>query len=86
MVDVLLDFGELENLVEQRGGLAADNAAVRRRLEEQAEALLKLGYSGIMLEDARGRIVAGADALVAGTAVFAGGPARYAENIRVLRA
>lgn len=41
---------------------------------------------GVNAETARRCIEAGADALVAGTAVFAGGPARYAGNIRALRA
>ncbi|HYI04411.1 MAG TPA: ribulose-phosphate 3-epimerase, partial [Reyranella sp.] len=31
-------------------------------------------------------IRAGADVLVAGTAVFSGGPAKYAANIKALRA
>ncbi|MCA0301517.1 MAG: ribulose-phosphate 3-epimerase [Proteobacteria bacterium] len=41
---------------------------------------------GVNAETARRCIAAGADALVAGTAVFAGGPDRYADNIRTLRA
>ena len=40
---------------------------------------------GVNPETARRCIEAGADALVAGTAVFAGGPDRYAANIRSLR-
>jgi ribulose-phosphate 3-epimerase len=40
---------------------------------------------GINAETARAAVAAGADLLVAGTAVVAGGPARYAENIRRLR-
>ena len=40
---------------------------------------------GINLETAPLAIDAGADVLVAGTATFAGGPAKYAENIRRLR-
>jgi ribulose-phosphate 3-epimerase len=40
---------------------------------------------GINAETARAAVAAGADLLVAGTAVFAGGPDRYAENIRRLR-
>jgi ribulose-phosphate 3-epimerase len=40
---------------------------------------------GIDPETARQAIAAGADALVAGTATFRGGPARYADNIRALR-
>ena len=40
---------------------------------------------GINPETARRAIEAGADVLVAGTATFAGGPSRYAENIARLR-
>src|SRR5215467_790924 len=41
---------------------------------------------GINPETARAAIAAGADVLVAGTSTFAGGPPRYAENMRRLRA
>ena len=40
---------------------------------------------GVTAETARRCLDAGADALVAGTAVFRGGPDRYAENIRAVR-
>jgi ribulose-phosphate 3-epimerase len=40
---------------------------------------------GVNPEKAKRCIEAGADALVAGTAVFAGGPGRYAANIKALR-
>ena len=40
---------------------------------------------GVTPETARLCVAAGATALVAGTAVFKGGPHRYAENIRALR-
>ena len=40
---------------------------------------------GVTPETARLCVDAGATALVAGTAVFRGGPGRYAENIRALR-
>jgi ribulose-phosphate 3-epimerase len=40
---------------------------------------------GVNPETARRCIAAGADALVAGTAVFTGGPGRYAANIKALR-
>ena len=40
---------------------------------------------GIDVETARDAIAAGADALVAGTATFRGGPDQYAANIRALR-
>ena len=40
---------------------------------------------GITPETARQAVAAGADVLVAGTASFKGGPAAYADNIRLLR-
>jgi ribulose-phosphate 3-epimerase len=40
---------------------------------------------GITAETAPAAIKAGADVLVAGTASFQGGPARYAQNIAQLR-
>ncbi len=40
---------------------------------------------GITVETAKRAIAAGADVLVAGTAAFAGGPDKYADNIRRLR-
>jgi ribulose-phosphate 3-epimerase len=40
---------------------------------------------GVTAETARRCIEAGADALVAGTAVFRGGPGSYAQNIRAVR-
>ena len=40
---------------------------------------------GVTPETAPLCISAGATALVAGTAVFRGGPERYAENVRALR-
>ena len=40
---------------------------------------------GVTPETARLCMDAGADALVAGSAAFAGGPARYADNLRALR-
>src|SRR5205823_8216488 len=40
---------------------------------------------GIDRETARHAVGAGATALVAGTSVFRGGPAAYADNIRALR-
>jgi ribulose-phosphate 3-epimerase len=40
---------------------------------------------GVNAETAKRCIEAGADALVAGTAVFSGGPSKYAANIKALR-
>ena len=40
---------------------------------------------GVTAANAGACVAAGADALVAGTAVFRGGPAAYADNIRALK-
>ena len=53
---------------------------VARRLDIELEV-----DGGIDPETARQAVEAGATALVAGTAVFRGGPAAYAENIKALR-
>ncbi len=63
--------------------------AARRRIEAQKkidgrEIALEVD-GGITPETARRAIAAGADTLVAGTAVFLGGPSRYAANIAALR-
>ena len=63
-----------------------------RKIEAIRSMIDKLGKpidlevdGGIDPETARQAIDAGADALVAGTATFRGGPGRYADNIRALR-
>ena len=67
-------------------------ASQLRKIEAIRSMIDKLGKpidlevdGGIDPETARQAIAAGADALVAGTATFRGGPARYADNIRALR-
>jgi len=60
-------------------------AALRRRIDASGRAIDLEVDGGITADNARTVIDAGADALVAGTATFAGGPGRYAENIRRLR-
>ena len=59
--------------------------ALRRMIEESGRKIALEIDGGINEETAPAAIAAGADLLVAGTAVFSGGPARYAENIRRLR-
>jgi len=63
-----------------------------KKIEAAAERIRKSGRNialevdgGITLETARLAIDAGANVLVAGTAVFGGGPERYAANIAALR-
>jgi ribulose-phosphate 3-epimerase len=63
-----------------------------RKIEAIGETIVQRGLNielevdgGIDPETARQAIGAGATALVAGTAVFRGGPGAYADNIRALR-
>jgi len=59
--------------------------AIARRIAKQSlEAIVEVD-GGIDPETARRAVDAGATALVAGTAVFRGGPAAYAANIKALR-
>jgi ribulose-phosphate 3-epimerase len=59
-------------------------AVANRIAKESLEAVLEVD-GGIDPETARQAVDAGATALVAGTAVFRGGPADYAHNIKALR-
>jgi len=60
--------------------------ALRKRIDYTGRAIDLEVDGGLNPETARAAIAAGADVLVAGTATFTGGPPRYAENIRRLRA
>jgi ribulose-phosphate 3-epimerase len=60
-------------------------AVVRRMIDAAGRSIDLEVDGGINAETAGAVIAAGADVLVAGTAGFAGGPARYADNIRTLR-
>lgn len=59
--------------------------AARKRIEASGRAIALEVDGGITPATARRAVAAGADTLVAGTAVFQGGPARYAANIAALR-
>ena len=59
-------------------------AIAKRIAKESLDAVLEVD-GGIDPETARQAVDAGATALVAGTAVFRGGPADYANNIKALR-
>ena len=73
------------------GGQSFIDASLRKI--ERARALLDAAGSaarlqvdgGVTAVNAGGCVAAGADALVAGTAVFRGGPSAYAANIRALK-
>lgn len=87
MVDLVLvmsvnpGFGGQSFIASQLGKIAA----VRAMIDASGRAIDLEVDGGINAETAGAAIAAGADVLVAGTAGFAGGAARYAENIRGLR-
>ena len=60
-------------------------AALRGAIDGLGKAIDLEVDGGVNPQTARRCIEAGADALVAGTAVFSGGPGRYAANIEALR-
>ncbi len=60
-------------------------AAIRARIDATGRAIDLQVDGGINFDTAPGAIAAGADVLVAGTGVFAGGPEAYADNIARLR-
>jgi ribulose-phosphate 3-epimerase len=59
--------------------------AVRRMIDDRGRDIVLEVDGGVTPQTARLCLAAGATALVAGTAVFQGGPGRYADNIRALR-
>ena len=59
--------------------------AAKKRIEANGRAIALEVDGGITPEIAGRAVAAGADTLVAGTAVFQGGPSRYAANIAALR-
>ncbi|HEV2745896.1 MAG TPA: ribulose-phosphate 3-epimerase [Allosphingosinicella sp.] len=58
---------------------------IRRRIDATGKPIDLEVDGGVDAATARSAVDAGADVLVAGTATFRGGPARYADNIRGLR-
>lgn len=60
-------------------------ASLRKAIDKLGRKIDLEVDGGVNPETARRCIAAGADALVAGTAVFAGGAAKYAANIKALR-
>ena len=59
--------------------------AARKRIDQTGRDIALQVDGGITPQTARRAIAAGATVLVAGTAVFQGGPSRYAANIAALR-
>ncbi|MBM3620769.1 MAG: ribulose-phosphate 3-epimerase [Alphaproteobacteria bacterium] len=60
-------------------------AALRKMIDASGRTIDLEVDGGINPDTAKKAVTAGADMLVAGTAVFSGGPARYAANIKALR-
>jgi ribulose-phosphate 3-epimerase len=60
-------------------------AAIRKLIDASGRQIDLEVDGGVNPETAKRCIQAGADALVAGTAVFTGGPSKYAANIKALR-
>lgn len=94
MLDYLIDMVDLVLVMSVNPGFGGQHfitsqlkkiAAIRRLIEQSGRDIDLEVDGGVDHETARLAIEAGADALVAGTATFRGGPERYAENIRGLR-
>jgi ribulose-phosphate 3-epimerase len=94
MLDYLLDTVDLVLVMSVNPGFGGQHfipsqlkkiAAIRKMIDQTGRAIDLEVDGGVDPDTARQCIDAGADALVAGTAVFRGGPDRYADNIRALR-
>jgi ribulose-phosphate 3-epimerase len=94
-LDYLLDLADLVLVMSVNPGFGGQSfiesqlakiAVVRQMIDASGRTIDLEVDGGINAETAGQAVAAGADLLVAGTASFAGGPARYAENIRTLRA
>ena len=94
MLDYLLDTIDLVLVMSVNPGFGGQHfldgqlkkiAAVRKMIDATGRAIDLEVDGGIDEGSARRCVEAGADALVAGTSVFRGGPAAYADNIRALR-
>ena len=94
MLDYLLDLVDLVLVMSVNPGFGGQHfidgqlkkiAAIRKMIDASGRAIDLEVDGGIDADSARRAIEAGADALVAGTAVFRGGPGAYAANIAALR-
>ena len=94
MLDYLIDLVDLVLVMSVNPGFGGQSfipnqlrkiEAIRKMIEKSGRDIDLEVDGGIDPETARQAIAAGADALVAGTATFTGGPDRYAANIRALR-
>ena len=94
MLDYLIDMVDLVLVMSVNPGLGGQHfipsqlrkiEAIRTMIDKSGRDIDLEVDGGIDPETARQAIAAGADALVAGTATFKGGPSHYAANIRALR-
>jgi ribulose-phosphate 3-epimerase len=94
MLDYLLDMVDLVLVMSVNPGFGGQSfipsqlkkiSAVRTMIEKSGRAIDLEVDGGVDAAWAKRCIEAGADALVAGTSVFRGGPAAYAANIAALR-
>ena len=94
MLDYLLDLVDLVLVMSVNPGFGGQHfidgqlkkiAAIRKMIETSGRDIDLEVDGGVDPEHARRCVEAGADALVAGTAVFRGGPDAYAANISALR-
>jgi ribulose-phosphate 3-epimerase len=94
MLDYLLDMVDLVLVMSVNPGFGGQHfidsqlrkiAAIRKMIDATGRAIDLEVDGGVDATTAAQCIAAGADALVAGTAVFRDGPTGYADNIRALR-
>lgn len=94
MLDYIIDMVDLVLVMSVNPGFGGQSfidsqlrkiAAIRKMIEASGRDIDLEVDGGIDPGTARLAIDAGADALVAGTATFRGGPGAYADNIRALR-
>lgn len=94
MLDYLIDMVDLVLVMSVNPGFGGQHfidsqlkkiGAIRKMIEQSGRDIDLEVDGGVDVETARRAIEAGADALVAGTATFRGGPEHYADNIRALR-
>ena len=94
MLDYLIDDIDLVLVMSVNPGFGGQSfiasqlrkiAAVRKMIDQSGRAISLEVDGGVNPDTARQCVTAGADVLVAGSAVFGEGPARYAANITALR-
>ena len=94
MLDYLMDMVDLVLVMSVNPGFGGQSfipsqlkkiSAIRTMIEKSGRAIDLEVDGGVDVEWAKRCIDAGADALVAGTSVFRGGPDHYAANIAALR-